>query len=456
MSGSAVEADGDPAAAHARRRARLLEQYRAGGGGVRLHKDTSNLFRDRRRAPDHRLDVRGFRHVLSVDATAGSVDTEGMVPYMDLVDATLAHGVMPCVVPQLRSITLGGAISGVGIEASSFRYGLVHDTAQALDVLTGTGEIVTATPDNEHADLFFGLPNSYGTLGYILRARAMTVPVRPYVRLHHVRHTDPEQYFQHIEERCRAGEEDFIDGTVFGPGDLVVTLGRFVDEAPWTSDYGFERIYYRSLRERSEDYLTTRDFIWRWDTDWFWCSKNVFAQHPLVRRLLGRKRLNSITYQRIMRWNARWGVTRAINRIRRLHTESVIQDVDIPIERAPEFLAFFEREIGIEPAWICPIQAWRRDRRFDLYPLDPERLYVNFGFWDVIRTHRHFPEGHFNRKVERKVAELGGIKSLYSSSYYPEEEFWQYYDRSAYERLKSRYDPEGRLKDLYAKTVLGD
>jgi len=38
----------------------------------------------------------------------------------------------------------------------------------------------------------------------------------------------------------------------------------------------------------------------------FWCSKHVFADRPLVRRLLGRKRLNSITYQKIMRWNSRW------------------------------------------------------------------------------------------------------------------------------------------------------
>src|SRR5207248_11475150 len=56
------------------------------------------------------------------------VSAEGMTTYADLVDATLARGVMPCVVPQLKSITVGGAAAGVGIEASSFRYGLVNDT----------------------------------------------------------------------------------------------------------------------------------------------------------------------------------------------------------------------------------------------------------------------------------------------------------------------------------------
>ena len=60
-------------------------------------------------------------------------------------DATLAHGAMPAVVPQLKSITLGGAVAGVGIEASSFRRGLVHETIVAMDVLTGSGEIVIET-----------------------------------------------------------------------------------------------------------------------------------------------------------------------------------------------------------------------------------------------------------------------------------------------------------------------
>ena len=450
----AAAAAPDSFEAHASRRERLLSQYRAASDGVRLSKETSNLFRSRS-GEGRALDVRDFRHVLAVDAEAGTLDTEGMARYDAVVDACLAHGVMPAVVPELRSITIGGAVSGVGIEASSFRYGLVHDTLQEIEVLTGTGEVVTARPDNEHADLFFGFPNSYGTLGYILRLRTLAVPVRPWVHLRHRRYTDPEAYFRALADACNEGTADFVDGTVFGPGEHYLTLATFTDQAPWASDYGLENIYYRSIREREEDYLSVRDFIWRWDTDWFWCSKNVYAQNPLVRRLLGRDRLNSVTYQKIMRWNARWNVTGWINRLRRLHTESVIQDVDIPLEHASAFLDFFQREIGIEPLWICPVRAWRRDRRFDLYPLDPETLYVNFGFWDVIRTREAYPEGHFNRLIEHKVAELGGLKSLYSSSWYERDAFWRQFDQDAYRRLKQRYDPDNRLKDLYDKTVLG-
>ena len=92
-----------------------------------------------------------------------------MTTYEDLVDATLPHGLMPLVVPQLKTITLGGAVTGLGIESSSFRNGLPHESVLEMEILTGDGEVVAATPDGEHADLFHGFPNSYGTLGYALR-----------------------------------------------------------------------------------------------------------------------------------------------------------------------------------------------------------------------------------------------------------------------------------------------
>jgi FAD/FMN-containing dehydrogenase len=438
---------------HAARRDRLAARLREGGGQVGLGKETSNLFRDRAQAPRRRLDVREFQEVLRVDPAAGTVEAEGMASYETLVGACLAQGVMPAVVPQLKTITLGGAVAGVGIEASSHRYGLVHESVLELEVLTGDGRIVACTPHNEHADLFYGFPNSYGTLGYALRVVARTAPVKRFVRLEHRAFRRGEDCFAALREVMRADEADFVDGTVFAPNRMYLTLGRFVDEAPYASDYTYLDIYYRSIGARSEDYLSAHDFIWRWDTDWFWCSKNLMAQNPLARRLYGPKRLNSRTYTRIMRWNSRVGLTRWLDRLQGLHPESVIQDVDVPISRAAEFLDFFAREIGIWPAWLCPIMPQADAGRFALYPMRREP-YVNFGFWDVIRSRKGYMPGHFNRLIEQKVSELGGIKSLYSDSYFPREEFVRIYGGEAYRELKRRYDPSGAFPELYDKCVL--
>ena len=437
---------------YTRKKEALAERLKAGSGPVGLHKETSNLFRDRAAGVRRRLDVRAFNEVLAVGKDF--VEAEGMTPYEVLVDACLAHGVMPAVVPQLKTITLGGALAGVGIESSSHRYGLVHNTVLEIEVLLGDGRIVACTRDNEHADLFYGFPNSYGTLGYALRVRAKVVPVKPYVHLTHLPFQDSRVFFQQLETHLKASAADFIDGTVFGPDKMYISLGNFTDAAPYTSDYTYENIYYRSIAGKREDYLTVKDYLWRWDTDWFWCSKNVMAQNWFFRRFLfGRERLGSKTYTKIMHWNSRAGVTKKLERLLGLHSESVIQDVDIPLSRAAEFLSFYAREIALWPQWTCPIGPQPHSGKFSLYPVRSE-WYVNFGFWDVKRTREAHPPGHFNRMIERKVNELGGIKSLYSDSFFPEAEFSSLYGGEFFRKLKAKYDPAGAFPDLYAKCVL--
>jgi FAD/FMN-containing dehydrogenase len=90
----------------------------------------------------------------------------------------------------------------------------VHDTLQEIEVLLPGGEIVVCTPDNEHRDLFFGFPNSYGTLGYALRLRVGTIPTQPMVRVEHQTHREGAAFFQALAGQCRS-DADF-DGVVFG------------------------------------------------------------------------------------------------------------------------------------------------------------------------------------------------------------------------------------------------
>lgn len=445
------------AAAHAERCARLQASLHGlpGAAPFGLAKRTSNLFRERAPARKQRIDLHEFDHVIEVNPAAGWVDVEGCTSYEALVRSTLPHGVMPAVVPQLKTITAGGAAAGVGIEATSFFEGLVHDTVLELDVLLPDGEIVLCTPHNRHRALFFGFPNSYGTLGYALRLRLRTRPVLPFVQVSHVRFGDASSFFAALARHCDASDRvDFIDGVVFGSDSLVLNLARFVDSAQALSDYGYERIYYRSLLDRDTDSMRVEDYLWRWDTDWFWCSKNLGAQNPLIRRLFGRSRLNSATYTRLMRLNARWRLTRRWAALRGLHQESVVQDVDIPWPRAQEFLAFLLREIGILPVWICPVREPPGCGPFTLYRLEPRQLYVNFGFWDTVTSRTPHEAGHFNRLVEREVMRLGGIKSLYSDSFFSREEFANAYGMADYAALKARYDPAGRLLGLYEKCVM--
>ncbi|AHI00308.1 FAD-binding oxidoreductase [Kutzneria viridogrisea] len=442
--------------------AALRAQYSAlpPGTPVRLAKPTSNLFRFREANAHPGLDVSRFNRVLHVDPVTRTAEVGGMTTYEDLADATLAHGLMPSVVPQLKTITLGGAVSGLGIESSSFRNGLPHEAVRELEVLTGDGRVVVATADNEHRELFHGFPNSYGTLGYALRLRIDLEPVKPFVRLRHVRFGNAADCAAAIARICAdrsyQGEPvDFIDGTVFSRGALFLTLADFVDHAPSVSDYTGMHIYYKSIPFKQVDHLTVRDYLWRWDTDWFWCSKALGVQDPWVRRFWPRRLLRSDVYRRLVALDRRYGLSRRLESLRNAYpTEPVIQDIEVPVDRLAEFLEFFDDEIGISPVWLCPLKV-RDATPWPLYPLDPDTLYVNVGFWSGVRLGFGEEMGTYNRRIEQVVAKLGGHKSLYSDSYYPEQEFWRFYNGDVYQGLKREYDAEKRLPDLYEKCVRG-
>ncbi|WP_179646529.1 FAD-binding oxidoreductase [Spinactinospora alkalitolerans] len=438
------------------------------GAPVRLAKPTSNLFRFRDSGDAPGLDVGAFDSVLSVDPVERVAEVGGMTTYEDLVAATLPHGLMPLVVPQLRTITLGGAVTGLGIESSSFRNGLPHESVQEIEVLTGSGDVVVARRDNEHRELFHGFPNSYGTLGYSLRLRIELEPVKPYVHLRHLRFSDAGEAMDAFSRICAAAEHDgervdFVDGMAAAPGELYLTLASFVDRAPWTSDYTGTDIYHTSIPRYAGpgpgDYLTVHDYLWRWDTDWFWCSRAFGLHNPTVRRLWPRSLKRSDVYRRLVALDRRTDFSRLLAHYRgRPQSEPLIQDIEVAVDRGAEFLDFFHSEVGMAPIWMCPLRLREKpapgdDHVWPLYPLEQDRLYVNFGFWGMVPRRPGQGVHHYNRLVEQEVGRLGGHKSLYSDAFYTQDEFWRLYNGDAYRRLKHAYDPGERLLGLYAKCV---
>jgi FAD/FMN-containing dehydrogenase len=420
---------------------------------IRLAKRTSNLFRPTEKAA-HGLDVAALRGVITIDATARTADVQGMCTYEDLVAATLEQGLMPLVVPQLKTITLGGAVTGLGIESSSLRSGLPHESVVEMDILTGSGDVITVS-EQQHSDLFTAFPNSYGSLGYATRLRIALEPVRKLVALRHHSYESLDELVAMVGQIAETGEwqgkrVDFIDGVMFDPAESYLTIGRWADHGD-PSDYTREQIYYRSIQQREQDWLTVSDYLWRWDTDWFWCSAAFGAQNPLVRRLWPRRWRRSDVYHHLLRLDSRYRIAERIERRRgKPARERLVQDVELPLEQTADFLRWFASEIGMSPVWLCPL---RSRRSWPLYPLEPGKVYVNVGFWGTVPIRPGGHDGDRNRAVEAAVARFGGHKSLYSDVYYDRQTFDALYGGETLRAVKQKYDPDGRLRGMYEKVA---
>ncbi|OMC51502.1 FAD-linked oxidase [Mycobacterium sp. IS-2888] len=460
-----VPSPGSALSAHTSGVDRLMASYRSipATSAVRLAKPSSNLFRARTKRDAPGLDTSGLTQVLGVDPEARTADVAGMCTYEDLVAATLPYGLSPLVVPQLKTITLGGAVSGLGIESASFRNGLPHESVLEMDILTGAGELVTASR-GQHAELFRAFPNSYGTLGYSTRLRIELEPVAPFVALRHVRFRSLPDLVAAMERIIDTGGQggtqvDYLDGVVFSADESYLCVGRRTTTPGPVSDYTGKDIYYRSIQHDAagieatkDDRLTIHDYFWRWDTDWFWCSRAFGVQNPRLRRWWPRRYRRSSVYSKLVALDQRFGIADRIEaRHGRPARERVVQDVEVPIERVVDFLEWFGENVPITPIWLCPLRL-RDHEGWPLYPMRPDHTYVNIGFWSSVPA-SDSTEGAANRAIEAKVSELDGHKSLYSDSFYTREEFDELYGGEAYKTVKKTYDPDSRLLDLYAKAV---
>ena len=429
----------------------LTESLQSSAGGVSLGKGTSsNLFRYQTRAKaGRRIDLSGFNRVLRVDAARRVLEVEGLATFESIVDQTLAQGLVPLITPELKHITIGGAIVGIGIESNCYRHGFVHDGLLEAEVLLPDGRIVTCSAERE-PDLFRALPNSYGTLGYILRASMRLMPALPYVHLHTTHFSDVDGYLAAMREATTRPDIDFVEGTFYSASSLYLTVSRFVGKPPRVDDILRRNIFYRLIEREADVYLSAKDYLFRYDPDWFWNVPETPA-YNLFRRLAPASMRNSGFYKRYI--DAK---TRLLDRVapdRAQPEEPLIQDWEVPWANAEELIRFSIAEVNLDgrPWAAVPIVAPRQPT---IYPIKPNELYFNLGCYLQVRRPEGKPPYYYTKIMDKKCFELGGIKMLYSSSFLTEPEFDALYNGEAYRALKWKYDAAGNAQTLYRKVAM--
>ncbi len=451
------------AAAYKQKEAAAIQQFKTllyQGQSISIKKNVKHIFKDRDKNPN--LDLRHFNQVLSVDTDKNIATIEGMTTFYDLVNVTLAFNLMPQAVPELRSITVGGAIAGLGGQSSSFRFGLIHEMVTDFDLLTGEGKVIHCSPKS-NSDIFYMLPNSYGSLGYVLKCNIKLNVVTPFVKLRYLRFSQAKVFFEALVREVKVSKADFIEGVSFSPGEYILLIGNFAANQPPTEKpfVPLHEPFFKSVQDPTVavKYLAIKDYIWRWDPDAFWATdqKNFIGSvllNPLFRRTLGRIVLRSDRLIKIGKMRNRFrkkGGARFVF-LETKRKEALIQDAAVAINVAAEFDAWLANELHIYPLWYCPVKTTKPIGAYPLY--NPKSEFVlDFGFYISMDLEDHMEPYHYNKQIENKLMELGGLKCLYSDTFFSHDQFWSIYDKSKYDQVKAKYDPDNAYLNLYQKVV---
>lgn len=390
-----------------------------------------------KRYNDEKIDVGNLTSILSIDVKNKTCTAESGVTFKDLVNATLKHGLVPYTVPELKTITIGGAVAGCSIESMSFKYGGFHDSCLEYEVITATGDILVCTPD-DNCLIFEMVHGTFGTLGIITKITFKLLEAKPFVKLTHEKYSTLADYQKSIWKHYENQDIDFMDGFIHSPREYVLCIGHFTYNAPYTHKYDWMRVYFQSTLQRAEDYLKTTDYFFRYDK-----GITTTRYKSFLGKLFFRKLVNSTL------------LLSTANQFHKIITDSKIPitvDVFIPFSKVSNFLQWYEQEMNQFPLWVVPYRfgkgyPWLADNFINS---NQDTLFLDLAIYGMEKN----PKKNYYRLLEKKLMEIGGLKTLISTNYFTKDEFWQIWNKGNYYTIKKQIDPHNIFRDLYTKTCM--
>jgi hypothetical protein len=391
--------------------------------------------RDPRHA-DEKIDISELNEIIQIDPERRICVAEPGVTFVDLVKATLEFGLAPIIVPELKTITIGGAVAGCSLESMSYKYGGFHDTCLEYEVITARGEVLLCAPDNENQLLFQMLHGAFGTLGIISKLKFKLIPTKPFVKVTYEQYHNLPDYQSAIWRHFQLQDVDFMDGIIHSGAEYTLSLANFVEAAPYTHSYDWMRVYYQSTKKRQEDYLKTADYFFRYDKG----VTNVTPKSFLGRLIFG-KFINSA---------AVLGLVQKFRKIIPPDKIPVTVDVFIPFSRVSDFLEWYQKEVNFFPLWCVP---YKRVRDYEWLTADFWRQTTDELFLDLaIYGLKKRSDQDYYRILENELMAVGGLKTLISTNHYSESDFWKIWNKDNYDQVKRQTDPDNIFRDLYTKT----
>lgn len=402
---------------------------------VSFVRNSTNSTRKKKIETKHKIDVGRLNKILSFDPTNFTLEVEPGVSMDELVRHTLKHKMLPKVVPEFPGITVGGAVNGGALESSSFKFGQFYDGCVSVEILLADGRLIVATPTNEHADLFWGISTSYGTLGLLTRLTIQLIPAAQFVELEIINVGDHKICTDLLLDSA-ADDNDFLEGLLFENRGVVIK-GRFTSIAtnpivrfsrnidPW---------YWRFVHKASKEKQVTKisvpicDYLFRQDRGAFWMGEYMFPIFGLKSTAITRA-----LFSPFVRTRKLYDGLHALH----LQQEFVIQDLYTDQEDVSKVLEYNHTAPEIYPVWLCPLLSTTQPQKLSSHFRSSKTLLLNIGIYGQPKK---VTAVETTKKLEQIISGTASSrKMLYAQTFYSSNELWKRYDQDFYRELRLKY-----------------
>lgn len=415
-----------------------------------------------------RVRMHDFNQILGVDLVRGTVTIEPFVTVGELTSYLLKHDRMLEATLEMEDATLGGLALSQGMTTHSHRCGLVHDTVVRYEFVTGNGDCLEAT-EQENTDVYNAAGFSHGTLGFLTALELKIVPASRQLLVSYTQCFSIEELQTHYLNAIDNTDAFFLEAMVFSSehavlvrGDLLTpalqrqALSRGVQtnyQGRWYKPWFFRHAQHVS--NGHQEFMPMRDYLMRHDRSMCMTMLYVFpaANHPLMRWLLGWMLPPKVTFLKALRPpEAREDAAR----------EQIYQDLAFPAQELQSMIEYVDQHFGIYPLLVYPCKV--RDRGGFIHVADAkqstqntnvrEQMYLNLGIYGVPRPVQQ-GQSEYNvitetRALLAKVRALGGFQHSYCDVFQTREEFYSMFDARLAQSVRQRLGSDQWL-DVYDK-----
>ncbi|XP_077290094.1 delta(24)-sterol reductase-like isoform X2 [Arctopsyche grandis] len=390
--------------------------------------------------------------VLKVDTKNMSVRVEPLVT-MGQLSATLSNlGYALAVVPEIDDLTVGGMVNGTGVESSSHVYGLFQHICLSYEIVLSDGSVTTCSKD-ENSDLFYSVPWSHGTLGFLTAVELKIVPAKRFIKLKYQHANSQEDIIKIFSaESFKSSPAEFIEGLVFNRQHAVIMTGDMVDSpgndgkaneiGKWYKPWFFSHVM--NTKDGQIEYIPLRQYYHRHTRSLFWELQDIipFGNNPLFRLLLGWLMPPKVSLMKITQTEA----------VRKLYEKChCIQDMLVPLTRLKSAIDKFHSEIEIYPIWLCPFKLYNDPGMIHPKQVNVDyEMYVDIGVYGVPQAN-NFETVKSTRNIEDFVTKNDGFQMLYADTYTTREEFRKMFDHKLYDSMRIKLQCENAFPELYDK-----
>ncbi|VVD04842.1 unnamed protein product [Leptidea sinapis] len=381
--------------------------------------------------------------ILEVDIHNMTVRCEPLVTMAQVSKTLEPLGLALAVVPELDQLTVGGLVMGTGVETSSHVHGLFQHTCLKYELVLADGSVVTCSQD-QNPDLYYAVPWSYGTLGFLTSVTIKIVPAKKFVRLQYHPHTNLQELSKQFrEESEKVKPHQFIEALLFSKDSGVIMTGDLVDEigddgkynpiGKWYSKWFFTQVkrhldcYRQGEKLTPVEYIPLRDYYHRHTRSFFWELQDIipFGNNPLFRLLFGWLMPPEVSLLKLTQPEA---VTKLYNKAH------VIQDMLVPIKALESAVQLFHKEFEVYPIWLCPFKVFNVPGQLKIHSGDWQ-MFVDIGVYGVPKA-QGFETVSSTRRIEHFVTEQKGFQMLYADTFTTREEFRRMFDHTLYDKLR--------------------